>query len=417
MKKVCLTQFKSLAEMRKALPTEKKCMAYLEKAMWPNGPVSPYAPTSKVYKRKDGTYRCRETGKNFNVKIRTIFENTKLPLITWFEAIYLLTIIKKGTSSLQLTTMLHVTLKTAWFLTHRIRECYENTGGKLDGEVELDETFVGGNCICPKCKQPLIAKNEGKTRQKHFAHQGEYGDKVLHTCHNYYITALHRLAEQIIRDRKSVMAPPYKDEIEAHRIQFVDVEVEERNDRADMQPDIVGITDKGLRCLIEIRNTNKISPCKKEKIINDGLVCMEIDVRDVKLEELEDFLLNSSEHRTWVNNPEYERILMEKMAKTNAENIFSQERNTSTISPVDDFLNKLRPNNGFDYNGLKTSVINYAKTISGNSIVVLHGDKLSSKLYMTLVSFPNGIIYYKSGGEFDNINNAELALAYIKNRY
>lgn len=130
--------------MRKALPTEKKCMAYLEKAMWPNGPVSPYAPTSKVYKRKDGTYRCKETGKNFNVKIGTIFENTKLPLKTWFEAIYLLTIIKKGTSSLQLTTMLHVTLKTAWFLTHRIRECYENTGGKLDGEVELDETFVGG---------------------------------------------------------------------------------------------------------------------------------------------------------------------------------------------------------------------------------------------------------------------------------
>ena len=90
MKKVCLTQFKSLAEMQKALPTEKKCMAYLEKALWPNGPVSPYAPTSKVYKRKDGTYRCKETGKNFNVKIGTIFENTKLPLKTWFEACYLL---------------------------------------------------------------------------------------------------------------------------------------------------------------------------------------------------------------------------------------------------------------------------------------------------------------------------------------
>ena len=76
MKTVRLIQFKSLAEMQKALPTEKKCLAYLEKILWPNGVVSPYDPTSKVYKRKDGTYRCKNTGKNFNVKVGTIFENT-----------------------------------------------------------------------------------------------------------------------------------------------------------------------------------------------------------------------------------------------------------------------------------------------------------------------------------------------------
>ncbi len=66
MKTVRLIQFKSLAEMRKALPTEKKCLAYLEKILWPNGAVSPYDPTSKAYKRKDGTYRCKNTRKNFN---------------------------------------------------------------------------------------------------------------------------------------------------------------------------------------------------------------------------------------------------------------------------------------------------------------------------------------------------------------
>lgn len=130
--------------MRKALPTEKKCLAYIEKILWPNGVVSPYDPTSKVYKRKDGTYRCKNTGKNFNVKVGTIFENTKLPLTTWFEAIYLITVHKKGMSSLQLSTLLHVTLKTAWYLSHRIRECYQYNDGKLEGEVELDETFVGG---------------------------------------------------------------------------------------------------------------------------------------------------------------------------------------------------------------------------------------------------------------------------------
>ena len=75
MKTVRLIQFKSLAEMQKALPTEKKCLAYLEKNYGPME-LCRLDPTSKVYKRKDGTYRCKNTGKNFNVKVGTIFENT-----------------------------------------------------------------------------------------------------------------------------------------------------------------------------------------------------------------------------------------------------------------------------------------------------------------------------------------------------
>lgn len=168
MKRVRFIQFKSMAEMRRALPTEKKCLTYLEKILWPDGPVSPFDPTSKVYKRGDGTYRCKNTGKNFNVKVGTMFENTKLPLKTWFEAIYFLTIHKKGVSATQLMTSLHVTLKTAWFLEHRIRECYEYNGGKLDGEVELDETFVGGK-----------NKNRHKNKKAHKCQGRAFVDKVL----------------------------------------------------------------------------------------------------------------------------------------------------------------------------------------------------------------------------------------------
>lgn len=79
------------------------------------------------------------------MKIGTIFENTKLSLRKWFVAIWLITTHKKGISSLQLSRDLKVTQKTAWFLLQRIRFCLEcKNGGKLDIEVEADETFVGG---------------------------------------------------------------------------------------------------------------------------------------------------------------------------------------------------------------------------------------------------------------------------------
>lgn len=105
---------------------------------------SPYDPTSKVYKRGDGMYRCYNTGKNFNVRVGTIFENSKVPLTKWFLAIYLITSRKKGISSIQLAKDVDVTQKTAWYLLHKIRGAFVYNGEKFDGEVELDETFVGG---------------------------------------------------------------------------------------------------------------------------------------------------------------------------------------------------------------------------------------------------------------------------------
>ena len=146
MKKFILPKFKSLRQLQETFRTEKDCIAFLERELWEDGtPISPYSPTSKVYRRKDGTYRCKDTGKNFNVKVGTIFENTKLPLRTWFTAIYLINTHKKGISSEQLSRTMGVTKKTAWFLSHRIRQMYDMPiTEKFDGEVEIDETFVGG---------------------------------------------------------------------------------------------------------------------------------------------------------------------------------------------------------------------------------------------------------------------------------
>ena len=139
--------FKSIDDLLKAFPTEKSCIDYLESKLWPNGViVSPFDPTSKVYRRGDGLYRCKNTGKNFNVRKGTMFEGTKLPLRTWFIAIYLITTTKKAVASTTLAQQLGVTQKTAWFLEQRIRETFQidYNKEKLTGEVELDETFVGG---------------------------------------------------------------------------------------------------------------------------------------------------------------------------------------------------------------------------------------------------------------------------------
>lgn len=146
MKTINFDNFNSAYTLMQVFNTEKKCIRYLESKLWENGePVSPYDPTSKVYRRGDGMYRCKNTGKNFNVRIGTLFEGSKISLRKWFYAVYMVTCHTKGISSVQLSKDIHVTQKTAWFMTHRIREAFkQDYKEKFDGEVELDETFVGG---------------------------------------------------------------------------------------------------------------------------------------------------------------------------------------------------------------------------------------------------------------------------------
>lgn len=145
MEKLNFGEFNSLYELYDAFPTESSCIAYLENKLWPNGVASPYDPSSKVYHRGDGNYRCKNTGKNFNVRVGTIFESTKLPLRKWFIAIYFLCNHKKAISATQLAKDIAVSLKTAWFMLQKIRVTFAIPKTmKLDGEVELDETFVGG---------------------------------------------------------------------------------------------------------------------------------------------------------------------------------------------------------------------------------------------------------------------------------
>src|SRR5208282_1745008 len=92
-----------------------------------------------------GMYKCYACRKPFTVKIGTIFEDSHVPLHQWIQAIYLMASSKKGISSNQIHRTLGVTLKTAWFISHRIRYAMEQgPKGPFRGIIEMDETYVGG---------------------------------------------------------------------------------------------------------------------------------------------------------------------------------------------------------------------------------------------------------------------------------
>lgn len=132
---------------------EEKAYEYVEARVWPNGATCPKCgERERVSKMggkstRIGTYKCYKCRKPFTVKVGTIFEKSHVPMHIWLQAIYLMCGSKKGISSNQLHRTLGVTLKTAWFMSHRIREAMRSDGdldfGGGGGVVEVDETFIG----------------------------------------------------------------------------------------------------------------------------------------------------------------------------------------------------------------------------------------------------------------------------------
>lgn len=125
----------------------------VEARIWPNGPVCPHCGGVERISKMEGkstrigTYKCYQCRKPFTVKIGTIFEASHVKLNHWLQAIFLIASSKKGISSNQLHRTLGVTLKTAWFISHRIREAMRDGKlGPLGGNgqiVEVDETYFG----------------------------------------------------------------------------------------------------------------------------------------------------------------------------------------------------------------------------------------------------------------------------------
>src|SRR5688500_11931686 len=122
------------------------CTEFVAKLRWADGPVCPRCGgVEHSYLTTRRLWKCKACKRQFSVKVGTIFEDSALGLDKWLPAVWLIANSKNGISSHELGRALGVTQKSAWFMLHRIRLAMQ-TGSfnKLDGEVEVDETYIGG---------------------------------------------------------------------------------------------------------------------------------------------------------------------------------------------------------------------------------------------------------------------------------
>jgi transposase-like protein len=169
---------------------EAAAFGHVEAMLWPNGPVCPHcrnADQKRIGRLQGKTTRlglrkCYACKKPFTVRMGTIFEDSHLPLHLWLQIIHLMCASKKGISTRQVQRMLECSMKTAWFLTHRIREAMKESRGiftpPMGGAgktVEVDETYVGRKAgtkafLPVSEKQPVVAlvERNGGVRSFHF---------------------------------------------------------------------------------------------------------------------------------------------------------------------------------------------------------------------------------------------------------
>ena len=164
---------------------EAKALAHIEASRWNGEPSCPHCGSLAVRKMggktQAGMFLCNDCRDKFTVRTGTVMERSHIPLHKWLLAFHLMAASKKGMSALQMSRMLGVTYKSAWFLCHRIREAMDGaapTGplGGPDSVVEADETYVGGKAKNratrkPASKKAVVAlvERDGRARSFHVA--------------------------------------------------------------------------------------------------------------------------------------------------------------------------------------------------------------------------------------------------------
>lgn len=158
--------FKTLPELFRAFPTEQSAVDHLTAIRWANGKFCPLCGNADAAKigtlTGTNTHKCYACRKRFSIKVGTIFQDSKLPLRTWFAAIWMITAHPKGIASTTLSTDLGITQKTAWFVLHRLRWAArtDSFNAPLSGQVMADETAIGGK----EHNKPL-SKRTGKAKR------------------------------------------------------------------------------------------------------------------------------------------------------------------------------------------------------------------------------------------------------------
>ena len=141
------TQGKTLTEAVRFFAVEQNCIDTVAAMRWPDGkPTCPHCQSQKNYwLAKQRRWKCAGCRKQYSVKVGSIFEDSAIPLDKWLIAMWMLCNCKNGVSSYEIMRTTGVTQKSAWFMLQRLRLVLQSPdGGKLDGVVEVDETFIGG---------------------------------------------------------------------------------------------------------------------------------------------------------------------------------------------------------------------------------------------------------------------------------
>lgn len=163
----------SLIEAVRYFSDLKICGDYMRKVKWPDGRIAcPKCAGENIGEiATRNLLKCRECGKQFSMKVGTIFEDSPLGLDKWFVAVWCIANAKNGISSHELGRALNVGQKTAWFMLHRIREAMRTgTFRKLSGTVESDESFVGAE-----------ARNmHERKREQRIKGRGAVGKRIVH---------------------------------------------------------------------------------------------------------------------------------------------------------------------------------------------------------------------------------------------
>lgn len=189
---------------------EAAALAFIEARIWPNGPTCPRCgETTRIGRlagksTKLGTCKCYACRKPFTVTVGTVMESSHIPLHIWLQAMHLMCSSKKGISTHQLQRTLGITLKSAWFLSHRIREAMKETRdlftppmGGAGKTVEADETYIGGKAhnrayapVPEKSPVMALVERDGKVRSFHVPN---VTSSNLHPIIGRYVSAQSRL--------------------------------------------------------------------------------------------------------------------------------------------------------------------------------------------------------------------------------
>lgn len=140
---------KTLLEASRYFADYDNCHQFLVELRWPDGKVAcPQCGSEHVtYLKTQRRWKCYEKHPKpqFSLKTGTIFEDSPLPIDKWLVALWLIVNCKNGISSMEISRDLGITQKSAWFMAHRLRAAlHAGSFDKLSGEVEVDETFIGG---------------------------------------------------------------------------------------------------------------------------------------------------------------------------------------------------------------------------------------------------------------------------------